>query len=271
MAIYAYRRGASVHVRNECGDHWYLNQYGSFTRVSRSGAKLHGRPAVPRGFVTKAWVLQRSVRHRLMNAVTAEGSWAWYFGRGERKGADAPYAVEHRYVPRRKRLETLLGHRADDYARQSEHGWATRGHSSISYEWCHLIAHGLGGSDNKKNVVAATAYCNTEQLILECVLYEYRQEGLSVDVQAKLAKGTEHLGECINYSVNYKGSTVYSRLLDCRRATNVTYNDFAVVSADMREKINAKLKPQVPVDGTMRALGNSEEDGTEDSAYEFWC
>jgi hypothetical protein len=106
----------------------------------------------------------------------------------------------------------------------------------------------MGGADTPANIVAATAYQNTEQLILECVLYGYRMEGLSVEVQAKLARGWAHLAESIRYHVKLNGQTLYTRTMDARRATRPDFTEYASVAREMRKSINIGLEQAFPAD-----------------------
>ena len=267
----AYFRGETVHIRDTAGKHWaaqYHPRSGApYTKkINKSGAKLYGRPSASTSFSDSL----TSISHGLMNIVAQEGSWAWYTGFGGKK-TPPERDVSHTYVPARHHRAAMdaatfaeLGasFSATDYARKGHGAFGTRGHSSIPYEWCHLISHGLGGLDIEGNIVAATKYQNTEQLILECVLYEYRMEGLSILVQAKLAKGTAHLAESIYYEVRLNGTRAYSRTMDARRATNVTYGEYASVAQGMRQSINAALLKQYPMDGIDAELIEHVDDQT---------
>jgi hypothetical protein len=100
----------------------------------------------------------------------------------------------------------------------------------------------MGRPDDPGNIVAATAYQNTEQLILDCVLYSYRMEGLNVEVQAKLAQGWADLAESIWYCVKLNDITIYSRTMDARRATRPDFKE----SREMRRSLNIGLQKAFP-------------------------
>jgi hypothetical protein len=253
----AYFRGQSLHIRNTAGKHWVVQEHSRsgapYTKsVPKKGMNLFGRPT---GAAQGLGVAARGLGHGAMNFVLQEGSWAWYTGFGGKKKQNG--VVEHGYVPARMhtavmKAATLVEVKkelsATDYARNGHGNWKTGGHSNIPYEWCHLVAHGLKGPDHEDNIVAATKFQNTEQLIIEAVLYEYRMEGLAVDVQAKLATGTAHLAESIFYEVTLDGKRAYSRTMDARRATNVSYTEFSNEAAKIRASINQALAGQYPAD-----------------------
>jgi hypothetical protein len=254
-----YRRGNTLHIRDTSGHHWTIQAHpksgAPYSRpFPKASSKYYGRPKGQSG-ISDALV---GISHGLMNMVSQEGAWAWYTGFGDIKTTDV-HEVEHGYVPKRNHtanmnLATLaeLGsvHTATEYARAGHGAFFTRGHSGIRYEWCHLISHGLRGSDAPENIVAATAFQNTEQLVLENTLYEYRMEGLQVRVQAKLASGTRHLAESIYYKVMLENDAVaYTRTMDARRATNPAYGELAAIAQDMRDAINTALAYHYPATG----------------------
>ncbi|TKC81444.1 hypothetical protein FAZ69_27840 [Trinickia terrae] len=283
--LYAYFRGNSFHVRDLDGHHWTVRQgraTGKGTRIPSDGSRIdpaeehakregalslknevvprktgsgtHGRFGTSSGWVPP-WI--RGPAHGIANVLLQEGSWAWYTGWGDVKRPPAK-EVKHGYRPKRghkaamdaatlKECGQALS--ATQYARLRSSGLSiTSGHAYIAYEWCHLVAHGMGGSDSPDNIVAATAFQNTEQLILECVLYGYRMEGLEVEVQAKLARGWEHLGESIWYRVKLDDQTIYTRTMDCRRATRPDFKEYGAVAREMRRYINTALEKAYPAD-----------------------
>lgn len=224
----------------------------------------------------------RGVSHGVMNFVTQEGSWAWYTGRGGRKWQDGN--VQHGYVPRRSHTAAMnaatlaeLGASmtATDYARNGHGAFWTGGHAEIRYEWCHLVGHGMGGPDNPANLVAATCHQNSEQLILECVLYGYRMEGFSIEVEAKLASGTQHLAESIWYKVLRNGQVVYQRTMDARRATRPSWDEFRSVAEGLRASLNRALETQCPANHlTYEDLeyidANFDAEAEDDGAAGYW-
>lgn len=253
-----YCRNETLHVRDSDGKHWtagihWKSGHPYIRTIPKKAAKLYGRPS---GSTSYSDAL-KSISHGLMNIVSQEGSWAWYTGYGGKKNPQSQ-AVGHKYIPARNHTAIMTAATKDEltfscnatvYARNGHGARFTKGHSAILYEWCHLVSHGLGGLDVENNIVAATKYQNTEQLILENVLYEYRMEGLSIRVQAKLASGTKHLAESVYYEVLLNGAKAYSRTMDGRRATNVTYDEYKSVAKVMRQAINNALGKAYPING----------------------
>jgi hypothetical protein len=275
-----YFRGECFHVRDTDGHHWTVRNasrggrehsdgspidphhertlheptiyHRSERTKRRGGSRALSRFAASSQDPTWTW---RGLGHGVMNLVTQEGSWAWYSGSGGTKQQQGN--VGHGYVPRRAHTAAMgLATNAEvgsvlsatEYARRGHGDRWTRGHSAINYEWCHLVSHGMGGPDVAANLVAATCHQNSEQLILECVLYGYRMEGFAVDVRAKLASGTAHLGESIYYQILLNGQRAYARTMDCRRATRPTWNEFRTLAAEVRAGLNAALVRAYPAD-----------------------
>ncbi|GEM_PF-1967436 len=192
----------------------------------------------------------RATNHGLMNFVLLQGSWAWFVPY-EGKKQPLAHDLKHGFVGKRIHTEKMkaatfaeVGEElsATQYARKGGRLTLNKGHSAIRYEWCHLVGHGLLGPDTAGNIVAATAYQNSEQLILESVLHDYRMERMMLSVEAKLAYGWKHLAESIWFRVTLNGDTIYSRTMDARRATKPDFNEYTKVSTDMRRQLNRGLK-----------------------------
>lgn len=92
------------------------------------------------------------------------------------------------------------------------------------WEWCHLVAHSMGGADGPTNIVAAVKGNNSEQLIIESALSMYRRENIfAVQITAALISGGDgrHMGDVIKYEVrSTAGGANYVRYLDCLNAPN---------------------------------------------------
>lgn len=273
--LFIYYRGKSFHVRDVHGGHWTLQQHRGGTYKASDGSPIDPQAEILHTYDTlstrdlrkkkngggtygrfqspgASWLPSiRGSAHGAANVLLQQGSWAWYTGLG---GAKRPpsRAVAHTYIPKRTHTEVMraatlteVGEEksATDYARlRSRFLSVTSAHANIRYEWCHLVGHGMGGADTEINIVAGTAYQNTEQLILECVLHSYRMEGLEVEVQAKLAPGWDHLAESIWYQVKLGDHTIYSRTMDARRATRPDFKEYGAVAREMRKSINVGLE-----------------------------
>ncbi|WP_321957828.1 hypothetical protein [Paraburkholderia bannensis] len=277
--IFSYVRNNTIHVRDLHGGHWTVRQgrqTGNTTRETSDGSPIDPSSEIQKREAAY-WLKDehkkkkggggtygrfdshsgspysqlRGGTHGVANVLLQEGSWAWYTGQGDVK--QQSIELKSGYVPERN--HTVVMREASDAASATEYALsrssffnATSGHANLRYEWCHLIAHGMRGPDTPNNIVAATAFQNTEQLILECVLYGYRTEGLSIDVQAKLAHGWDHLAESIWYRVILDKKTIYSRTMDARRATRPDFKEFGSVAREMRRCINTSLENAFPAD-----------------------
>jgi hypothetical protein len=99
------------------------------------------------------------------------------------------------------------------------------------WEWCHLLAHSMGGADNERNVVAARRGNNTEQLAIESALHMYRSEGiftLNITAACVDRHGGMHIGDVIKYEVSciYHGAAPLVIYLDCLRAPKPSQHHF---------------------------------------------
>ncbi|WP_157511131.1 hypothetical protein [Frateuria sp. Soil773] len=106
--------------------------------------------------------------------------------------------------------------------------WAQLNGSVINpagnWEWCHLIAHSMGGADGPGNIVAAMRGNNSEQLAIESALQMFRREDafqMKVSVGLLDAGNGRHVGNVIRYKVRcIHGGDYYVRYLDCLNAPN---------------------------------------------------
>jgi hypothetical protein len=307
MPISVYKRGGSLHIRDTEGNHWTLRNarggrdpgdgspidpseeilqheatlyHRSERRKRKGGSRALSRFAASGGGGSASWTW-RGLGHGVMNFAAQEGSWAWYTGWGGQKSQNGN--VTHGYVPKRTHTAAMIGAThaelgtslsATNYARRGHGAYWTRGHSAIGYEWCHLVAHGMGGPDHPKNLVAATRHQNSEQLIIECVLYGYRMEGFAVQVRAKLAKGTQHLAESIYYQILLNGQSAYTRTMDCRRATQPDFAEFHTVARDLRARLNAALERAMPADDMKyeewEYIQDNLDEEADDGSNDFW-
>ncbi|MEJ2407347.1 MAG: hypothetical protein P8171_24340 [Candidatus Thiodiazotropha sp.] len=91
--------------------------------------------------------------------------------------------------------------------------------STVRWEWCHLLAHSMGGADNATNIVAAVKGNNTEQLAIENTLQMYRRENMfHMKVTAACLNGADmrHMGDVIKYEIRCEhGGTDFVHYLDC--------------------------------------------------------
>lgn len=116
---------------------------------------------------------------------------------------------------------------------------------NASWEWCHLLAHSMGGADNATNIVAARRGNNSEQLAIESALQMYRMEqAFEMQVTAALLDGTDgrHLGDVIKYEIRcIHGGANFEIYLDCLNAPNPSEIHYYSVLADVAGWANNKL------------------------------
>ena len=110
------------------------------------------------------------------------------------------------------------------------------------YNWCHLIGHGAGGSDAANNILAGSTHCNSEQLQIEKIAYQYRSKGVSLSCQAQRHGNSQYLARSITYYVKVNGRTVYTRQMDAFRATKPSFIEVAKVGNDITEAITDALR-----------------------------
>ena len=117
--------------------------------------------------------------------------------------------------------------------------------STKRYEWCHLLAHSMGGADDETNIVAAVKGNNTEQLAIESALQMYRCENaFSMRVTAACLDGGngQHMGNVIRYEASFvNGGPDYVRYLDCLRAPKPSSIHFHGVLYEVVQWANRKL------------------------------
>ncbi len=93
---------------------------------------------------------------------------------------------------------------------------------TLPWEWCHLVAHSLGGADNAGNIVAAVKGNNSEQLAIESALHMYRSEDqFELKVTASLMNNGDgkHVGDVIRYKIRCSaGGSDFEQYLDCLNA-----------------------------------------------------
>lgn len=216
---------------------WYLNRFGTWTRRPGKAVPLYNRfrPSVlGRGGVRKASFKSR------------HGSAASYTHVVVRRGAitasegaiTSPTRKKRSYVANMRDATQAEGHittgNATEYA----------GHfnaPAVSYNWCHLVGHGGGGTDNPDNLVAASTHCNSEQLAIESVLYRFRNRGVSVRVEAEIEGGTLYLAKRLTFMVKMNGRAIWIRRINGYRTSFPTYTELTSVKESLVTEITKNL------------------------------
>lgn len=112
---------------------------------------------------------------------------------------------------------------------------------NIGYEYCHLIAARRGGEGGPQNVVLGTRHCNSEQLCLEEVLEEYKNEGFEFHVIAKIINGTDVIPSDILFRVVLGGNLAYYRSIDPSRLSVICDVEHDLIQQQMRHCLNQAL------------------------------
>lgn len=109
--------------------------------------------------------------------------------------------------------------------------------NNVRWEWCHLLAHSMGGADNETNIVAAVKGNNTEQLAIETALQMYRCESIfELQVTAARLNNPDciYIGNIIKYEVRCRfGGGNFVHYMDCLGVPNPSQIHFY----DLLEKV----------------------------------
>lgn len=224
-------------------NHWYKNHHGTWTRVPKTKVPNYNRFAPP---------------------TTGRG--------GERKasfkstfGSAASYTDKRRQVQEdrikdtREQRVTAMRFGKRTYAANMLVATTTEGLRPTNsatvyaaffgapviaggYNWCHLIGHGAGGSDDPSNILAGSTHCNSEQLQIEKIAYQYRNKGVGLSCQSERFSNSLYLARYITYRVSVNGKVVYTRRMDAFRATKPSFVEVAKVAEDLTKAITGELR-----------------------------
>jgi hypothetical protein len=100
-----------------------------------------------------------------------------------------------------------------------------------------LLGRGGGGTDDPDNLVSASTHCNSEQLAIERVLYQYRNRGVTVTLDADLYGDSDYLAEHLDYTVFMNGTRIWSRSINGFRADAPSFEELRAVRAALLDKI----------------------------------
>jgi hypothetical protein len=157
----------------------------------------------------------------------------------------SPNREERKYIQAMKAAtETELGvglgtARATEYAARWVGGPPV---ITGGYNWCHLIGHGGGGGDDPANLVAASTHNNSEQLAIERIVYQYKNSGVGLRVEAELYGISLHLARHLVYVVMVNGKEVYERRMDAWRPDKPTFKELSTIKSGVTDGITSALK-----------------------------
>lgn len=113
------------------------------------------------------------------------------------------------------------------------------------WEWCHLIAHSMGGANGGTNIVAARKGNNSEQLAIESALQMYRrEETFQIQVTCASIDGDEgrHIGNVIRYHIRCtRGGEDFIYHLDCMNAPDPSEIHYYGLLGSIANWANKKL------------------------------
>jgi hypothetical protein len=223
---------------DDLGRRWYLNPYNTWTNARTTAVPTYNRfRAVPSGRgAPRAGSF--SIRH---------GSGASYFAERRRQVIrrtsvgvmTAPNRRSVAYAANMLAATTAEGHCATNSATAYALSWM--GAPAIPYNWCHLLGRGGGGTDNPDNLVSASTHCNSEQLAIERVLYQFRDRGVTVTLVADLYGDSQYLAEHLEYTVFMHGTRIWSRSINGFRADAPSFEELRAVRAALLDKIIRQL------------------------------
>lgn len=229
-----YLQGMSWHCRAGA-NHWvYSSTTQSWRKQKQSKVALHNRVNFAVGSGRGA-PRQASFRAR-------KGSGASYadagprqnrFMRGQRGVIKYQASKKRTYV---KNMQAATGTpSATTYA-------TSNGAPAIvgGYNWCHLIGHGGGGSDAAANLVAASTHANSEHLIIERIVYAYKNKGIIVDHRYEPFGGLR-IAKTMRYQVLHQNKVIFERLVDGFRATKPDAVELHVVEVKLTAAITEAL------------------------------
>lgn len=114
------------------------------------------------------------------------------------------------------------------------------------WEWCHLLAHSMGGADNHMNIVAAVRGNNSEQLAIENALQMYRLENIfemNISVVCINNGNALYIGDVIKYEIRSRhGGNNLIQYLDCLNAPNPSQIHFYDLLQKVARWANFKLR-----------------------------
>ncbi|HEX6293309.1 MAG TPA: hypothetical protein VFZ66_29280 [Herpetosiphonaceae bacterium] len=231
-AAHIYFAGQSWHCR-DFGKHWVYNETTESWRiVKQSKAALHNRVdftvrtgrGAPRG---------ASFKMRMGSAASYADPRASKFSRGQAGTVKYQGKKKRTY---RKNMQAATGHAsATTYA-------AANGAPVIAggYNWCHLIGHGGGGSDAASNLVAASTHANSEHLLIERIVYQYKNKDVVVEHSYEPFNGAT-IAKSMLYKVSYQGKVIFERLVDGFRAEKPSGVELAVIEVKLTSALSKAL------------------------------
>jgi len=223
--------------------HWYKNRYGTWTRVKTAKVPLYNR-------------FQPSKTGR---GGTRKASFAVRVGSGASYSDTKPRVRRAQIKTVRPQIVAAMSHAKRTYTANmlaattlegicptnSATTYATFLGAPViagGYNWCHLIGHGGGGTDLASNIVAGSTHCNSEQLQIERIAYQYRNKGVSLSCSVVRHNNSRYLARSITYNVLVNGRRVYTRQMDAFRATKPTFVEVAQVQIALTSAITGALR-----------------------------
>lgn len=229
MPSYSYYTipGSETQYRTDGSKTWYKNRFNTWTLLRTGHGPTYNR--------FKTAPIGRGAP-RAASAVVRDGSGFSYAEHSRAKKVKlaqiAQGEARHAHL-KRARLGSVMGESATAHA-------AAQGAPPLSgYEWCHLWGHGLGGTDQAGNLVAASKHANSEQLQMERIVHGYRNKGIVLRVGWERFGGDPlgRVARTIVFELLFGGRVIYSRNILGLRATAPTWAEVARVGSDVTAAI----------------------------------
>jgi hypothetical protein len=221
--------------------HWYKNSAGTWTRTRTGKTPTYNRftgQTMGRGGQRQA-----SFKSRMGSAASYSDT------KRQRRILRSTPPVEVKSMKRGKRT----------YRSKMRAATSTEGHITTTsatayaahfgapviaggYNWCHLHGHGGGGSDDPSNIVAASTHCNSEQLEIEKIVYQYRNSGVRMKVVAERYNDqSQYLARKITCTVYVGSKPVYVREMNALRTDKPSFIELLAVKHNLTEAITSEL------------------------------
>lgn len=110
---------------------------------------------------------------------------------------------------------------------------------TVAFNWCHLLGHGIGGSDKSDNLMAGTTYCNSEQLQIESMVYQLTNaKFLRLKITGQPYGRHAHLARTITYKVtNPQNGRKFTHKIDALRTSEPTGTELEHVRRRLLESL----------------------------------
>lgn len=223
------------HCREGANRHWVHNGL-YWRKINTKAVGLHNRIDFGKQQEGRGGFRKASMKAQ-------QGSAASYFPEKiikKKIGKDIPTLIRSAKAKRGNyaaKMQTVTGYKSATHYAQSLAGIpAVHG----GYNWCHLIGHGGGGKDEPDNLVAASTHANSEHLLIERVVYNFKGK-VSITHTYEEAIPGEYIAKKMTYKIYVDKKEVYSREVNGFRQDKPSESELKVVEHQVIEKITGAI------------------------------